>query len=358
MPKPTAQQRKALKEFFDALATSGDFLEALSCGTLEDKELAQIQQAGQGAQLPSIPKNISEFICLIHDHSMVVPARLNTTVEEFKHLHKTTKNAHRQRKRYLAHALDLKKDPCSCVELQAQGVPIISRNRTNGSEFKRGTTLVDRGNEWLVEGNKPFLAVPTDDSTWYVVPPEKSVIFRNNEGMVELVVLRNRCASRPDVIDYVNEVIAGAVNSCRNCRPKHGGAMVQYGWNAGPHHARIFGLEREEHDRKILGTFALSWNFLTSALPKEVIEPTHDAIAEAGLPVMASQGNVQDAGYQLDLPGGSLTFNTADHAPAEGTIHTDRLYAPYALNWVTEHEVIDGQVNPGLTGGNYVDVSL
>ena len=37
-------------------------------------------------------------------------------------------------------------------------------------------------------------------------------------GMVELVVLRNRCASRPDVIDYVNEVIAGAVNSCHNCR--------------------------------------------------------------------------------------------------------------------------------------------
>ena len=235
MPKPTAQQRKALKEcepfhplilafpthyapvVFDALATNGDFLEALSCGTLEDKELAQIQQAGQGAQLPSIPKNvgnllisifkcmalnsiqISEFICLIHDHSMVVPARLNTTVEEFKHLHKTIKNAHRQRKRYLvssrvfiltnrflqpiqAHALDLKKDPCSCDELQAQGVPIISCNCTNGSEFKRGTTLVDRGNEWLVEGNKPFLAVPTDDSTWYVVPPKKSVIFRNNEG--------------------------------------------------------------------------------------------------------------------------------------------------------------------------------
>ena len=37
-------------------------------------------------------------------------------------------------------------------------------------------------------------------------------------GMVELVVLRNRCATRPDVIEYVNEVIAGAVNNCRNCR--------------------------------------------------------------------------------------------------------------------------------------------
>ena len=53
--------------------------------------------------------------------------------------------------------------------------------------------------------------------------------------------------------------------------------MVQYGWNAGPHNAHIFGLvrnikvklsgeEHEGHDRKILGTFALSWNFLTSAL--------------------------------------------------------------------------------------------
>ena len=36
--------------------------------------------------------------------------------------------------------------------------------------------------------------------------------------MVELVVLRNRCATRPDVIEYVNEVIAGAVNNCHNCR--------------------------------------------------------------------------------------------------------------------------------------------
>ena len=36
-------------------------------------------------------------------------------------------------------------------------------------------------------------------------------------GMVELVVLRNRCATQPDVIEYVNEVIAGAVNNCCNC---------------------------------------------------------------------------------------------------------------------------------------------
>ena len=79
--------------------------------------------------------------------------------------------------------MNLKNDPCSCEELQAQDVPIISHNRTDDSQFKCGTALVDRGNEWLVEElNRPFLTVPTDDSTWYVVPPEKSVIFRNDKG--------------------------------------------------------------------------------------------------------------------------------------------------------------------------------
>ena len=33
--------------------------------------------------------------------------------------------------------------------------------------------------------------------------------------------------------------------------------------------------------------------FLPVLLPKKVVKPTHDAIAAAGLPVMASQENVQ-----------------------------------------------------------------
>ena len=79
---------------------------------------------------------------------------------------------------------------------------------------------------------------------------------------------------------------------------------MQYGWNAGFRHAHIFGLVRnikkkltgedhEECDKRILGVFALTWNLLTSALPKEVVKLTCDAIAEADLPVMASQGNVE-----------------------------------------------------------------
>ncbi|KIM58076.1 hypothetical protein SCLCIDRAFT_128995, partial [Scleroderma citrinum Foug A] len=71
-------------------------------------------------------------------------------------------------------------------------------------------------------------------------------------------------------------------------------------------------------DKKILGIFALAWNLFTTTLPKEIIIPTCDAIAEAGLPVMTAQGNTKDIGYQLDLPSGPLHFNTAERAPAEG----------------------------------------
>ena len=80
MPKPTDQQRKAQKEcepfhphilafptyyapvVFDALAINDNLLATLSCGILEDKELSQIQQAGQGAQLLSIPKNVGNLL--------------------------------------------------------------------------------------------------------------------------------------------------------------------------------------------------------------------------------------------------------------------------------------------------------
>ena len=66
--------------------------------------------------------------------------------------------------------------------MQTHGVQITTRNRTNDSQFKHNTVLVDKGNEWLARKHKPFLAVPTDD-TWYVVPPEESIIFLNDEGI-------------------------------------------------------------------------------------------------------------------------------------------------------------------------------
>ncbi|KAI5999430.1 hypothetical protein F5J12DRAFT_724508, partial [Pisolithus orientalis] len=106
----------------------------------------------------------------------------------------------------------------------------------------------------------------------------------------------------------------------------HGGKLIQYGWNAGPCHAHVFGLvhnvvnkkldgeELAAQDKSILGIMSLTWNFLTAVLPKEVIDPVREKIAMAGLPPMASPGN---HGYELELPNGTLSWNTADHAPAE-----------------------------------------
>jgi hypothetical protein len=43
-------------------------------------------------------------------------------------------------------------------------------------------------------------------------------------------------------------------------------------------------------------------------------------------------------------------------------IHTDQLYAPYAMNWVTFHSIVDPDQcqlhGDRSSGGNYVDVSL
>ncbi|KAI6046305.1 hypothetical protein EDC04DRAFT_3006251, partial [Pisolithus marmoratus] len=133
----------------------------------------------------------------------------------------------------------------------------------------------------------------------------------------------------------------------------HGGKLIQYGWNAGPHHACVFGLvhnvtnkkldskELAAQDKSILGIMSLTWNLLTAALPKEVIDPVKEKLAEAGLPPMALPGNIKEHGYEISLPNGTLSWSTAERAPAEAymsqnytaPIHTDQLYAPYALNW-------------------------
>ncbi|KIO06537.1 hypothetical protein M404DRAFT_138950, partial [Pisolithus tinctorius Marx 270] len=85
----------------------------------------------------------------------------------------------------------------------------------------------------------------------------------------------------------------------------HGGKLIQYGWNAGPCHACVFGLvhivankkldgkELAAQDKSILGIMSLTWNFLTAVLPKEVIDPVREEITMAGLPPMASPGNVK-----------------------------------------------------------------
>ena len=77
MPKQTNARKKALEKckpihspifwisiytifiVLDALASNDDLLHALSRGILEEKELQQLQYAGQEAKLTSVPNSVS-----------------------------------------------------------------------------------------------------------------------------------------------------------------------------------------------------------------------------------------------------------------------------------------------------------
>ncbi|KAG1895723.1 uncharacterized protein F5891DRAFT_1193902 [Suillus fuscotomentosus] len=242
---------------------------------------------------------------------------------------------------------------------------MVTRDRSAKTSYKRCTLLVNRDNEDLVGSGDTALSVPVDDS-WYVIEPDESIIFVNSKGSVTLAVLCSKYGQHPDLLTYVNSIIDEAVNDRKGVRPTHGRELVQFSWNAGPRHARVFSLvnnftnkkklsmaTRQQKDSCALGILALSWNLLIASLPAEVIK-----------------GNDLDFGYTLDLPGGPLCFSTAERAPSEAymsqnyesPIHTDQLYAPYAMNWVTLHAIMDPeqcQLHVGRSsGGNYVDVSL
>ncbi|KIM50385.1 hypothetical protein SCLCIDRAFT_34337 [Scleroderma citrinum Foug A] len=331
-------------------------------------------------------------------------------VDLYKKQQKKHHNSLHAAKRSLVNDLGLKDSALPYATL-AQTIPdlmvIHCTHCMNSEVASRGTILVNTGNEDLCAAipSASYIAVPAPGDDWYVVTPNKSAIFISKDGNVELVVIRNCCGSQPDILDYVNEVISEAVNDCKGAHPNHGGELIQYGWNAGPRHAHVFGLvknmtckkltadEQHKKDGDILGILALTWNLLTSTLPEKVIVPIKAAIKAAGLSPMAykddaikeedgaatvatdlplklSKDDIKEYGYYLDLPIGHLNFGTGEQAPSEAymsqnytayvilslslthntssescvvasPVHQDNLYAPYALNWVTKHRVFD-----------------
>ncbi|KAG1836227.1 hypothetical protein C8R48DRAFT_744111 [Suillus tomentosus] len=332
---------------------------------------------------PGLANSVSHLKSLTTKNAGLVPGSLHQALEVYFLQCRRRKNAARSEKRTIARVLGLHATPLSAKSLADTGtVRMVTRDRSAKTSYKRGTLLVDRGNEDLVGSGDTALSVPVDDS-WYVIEPDESIIFVDSKGSVTLAVLRGKCGQRPDLLTYVNSIIDEAVNDRKGVRPTHGGELVQFGWNAGPRHARVFGLvnnltnkkklsmtTRQQKDSRALGILALSWNLLVASLPAEVSTSCIEAIGEAGLPAMTVKGNDLDFGYTLDLPGGPLSFSTAERAPSEAymsqnyesPIHTDQLYAPYAMNWVTLHAIMDPeqcQLHGGRSsGGNYVDVSL
>ncbi|KAG1817583.1 uncharacterized protein BJ212DRAFT_1576659 [Suillus subaureus] len=365
-----------LRQYFEHLAGSTCFMYALKIRSDLDKDLLAFGDD------PGLAKSASHLQLLATKNAALVPESLKEALSEYSLHHHRKGNVARSKKQTIAKALGLHATPLTAQSLAATGmVKVDICDHFDDTSFKQGTLLVDRGNEDLVDSGSSTLSVPVDGS-WYVIEPDESIIFFDSNGLVSLAVLHGRCSQHPDLLTYVNNIINEAVNDCKGVRPTHGGELIQFGWNAGPCHACVFGLvnnltnkrllmtARQEKDSHALGIFALSWNLLVASLPAEVSASCIEAIDGAGLPSMTIKGDGSDSGYTLDLPNGPLCFSTAKRAPSEGyisqnykfPIHTDQLYAPYAMNWVTLHSIMDPdqcQLHSDCSsGGNYVDVSL
>lgn len=76
--------------------------------------------------------------------------------------------------------------------------------------------------------------------------------------------------------------------------------MVQLGWNAGPHHATIWGLAKsydrkidEEtmaaHDEDILAAVSIFWGLVQVKMPVEVTSHVNSHLDAEGLPCMATR---------------------------------------------------------------------
>ncbi|KAJ7892447.1 hypothetical protein B0H13DRAFT_1625588, partial [Mycena leptocephala] len=109
----------------------------------------------------------------------------------------------------------------------------------------------------------------------------------------------------------------------------HPGKMVQVGWNAGPRHARIFGLVISytkkldkatvvDHDLDTIGTLTLLWSIVKSLLPAETIDGVTATVGEIGLPKLATHNVSEGTGYRLSVAGKEYCFPLYDRAPCEG----------------------------------------
>ena len=77
-------------------------------------------------------------------------------------------------------------------------------------------------------------------------------------------------------------------------------SRFQFGWNAGPRHARIFGLAKSftknldestkiQQDEEIIGAASLVWRFARSYLPTEIIADIEKALDQHGMPHIATR---------------------------------------------------------------------
>ena len=128
--------------------------------------------------------------------------------------------------------------------------------------------------------------------------------------------------------------------------------MVQLGWNAGPRHARVWGLAKSfnrkidkatmiERDEDAIALMTLCWSLAKASMPHEVMDVLEGSLKESGMPRIATrnvpEGKIHNlhvivasncmiylgCGYHLDLEGKTYSFPAFERAPPEGYLSQD-----------------------------------
>ncbi|KAK7015973.1 hypothetical protein R3P38DRAFT_2615944 [Favolaschia claudopus] len=285
------------------------------------------------------------------------------------HLHKNL--ASHWEKRSLVYKLNLaKKNPRTLAEFVA-GYPIDpsapvgtlfnphivwrSRDLSFGPAATRNVVLADTDSR---PNSDDYVC--SEANGFYRVPVTESVIFVDkNDGeadkiWAELIVLRDvfgdeESDEKAQILEWFQRTIDDAVDERRNVRPSHPGSMVQIGWNAGPFHARVFGLAksytknlneetRTAHDLDAIAAINVAWALTKAVTPTDVTRIIEEALAASGMPRIATRDVPEGTGFRLVLGDMIYSFPLYDRAPPEGyltrdysaSLHSDPSYIPGA----------------------------
>ncbi|KAG8923024.1 hypothetical protein FRC02_011447 [Tulasnella sp. 418] len=299
-----------------------------------------------------------------------------------------TQGASHCEKQALAAAFNWLKKPNSLKDYINGKCPnpytIVYRERTK-SPYQLRTHLYDSK---LQKKRLKFYTLEADESAIFLsetVNPETG----ESKKHIEMVVLRNMAMDAPhgaELYELMDSLVMEAINDRRNVRPQHDGSMIQVGWNAGPRHARVFGLaksytkkldetKKAQRDSNIVAAFSVMWNMSKAFLPAEVTKAGEDALRSTGMPALATRHVREGLGYQFSLGGKEYNFPLARRAPPEGYMsqdyvawaHVDKAYAKYSFAWCVKRELDPTKKRKASAknvqmlrggGGNFVDLTL
>ncbi|KAJ7190609.1 hypothetical protein GGX14DRAFT_603942 [Mycena pura] len=184
--------------------------------------------------------------------------------------------------------------------------------------------------------------ISDDAAGFYRVGADESVIFVDKDGYgktsLHLCVLRqvfgNQSAQAEAILRWFQHTIDNAVTERRDVRPTHDGRMVQIGWNAGPRHARVFGLAKsftknldEEtktaHDHDAIAAANIVWGAAKTWLPTDVTNGIDAALSKTGMPRIATRNVSEGTGFCLQLEGQKYLFPHYERAPPEAYLTRD-----------------------------------